>query len=522
MKTNAEYRIPNIENRKSKIENRISNIENRISYCFSLVSLLYIALVILSFFNCANAYAEEAMKKTRKPVFAGSFYPADKQKLERKIEDYLKSADSQCKKVSGHIFGIIAPHAGYDYSGQVAAYAYSQIRGKDYKTVIIIGSSHQVPFKGISIYPSGFWETPLGSVQIDNKIALSLMDNCDAIKAYPAAFAREHSVEVQIPFLQKTLKSFNIVPLVTGSMGKEDYKKLSGALLKLLEQNPKDILIVASSDMSHYHPYNTAYKMDIPALKDIENLNIEKLSENLQNGNCELCGASGVITLMMMASRRLNAHAKTLYYANSGDATGDKARVVGYGASAFMYADANNPSLSKKEQDLLLMIARKTLDEYITKGSIPKFNIKEGRLLEKRGAFVTLKKNNELRGCIGYIVPVEPLYKAVIDMTVSSSTKDPRFIPVSGSELKDIKIEISALTPLVLISNPNQIEVGKHGLYITKGNHSGLLLPQVATEYKWNRDEFLNQTCLKANLPKNAWKEKGTKIYTFTAQVFSE
>jgi AmmeMemoRadiSam system protein A len=168
------------------------------------------------------------------------------------------------------------------------------------------------------------------------------------------------------------------------------------------------------------------------------------------------------------------------------------------------------------------MIARKTLDEYISKSSVPQFDIKEGKLLEKRGVFVTLTKNHDLRGCIGYIVPVAPLYKAVIEMTVSASTRDPRFPPVSKGELKDINIEISALTPLKLISDPNNIEVGKHGLYITKGNYSGLLLPQVATEYKWNREEFLRQTCTKAGLPQNAWEDKRTKIYTFTAQIFSE
>ena len=387
--------------------------------------------------------------------------------------------------------------------------------------MIIIGSSHQVPFKGISIYPSGSWETPLGNVRIDRKIAQYLMDNCKSVKVYPAAFAREHSLEVQVPFLQRSLKSFTIVPLVTGSLDGEDYKNLSDALLKLLKQNPKDILVVTSSDMSHFHSYNKASQMDKLALKDIEELGFEKLFNNLYSGNCELCGAPGVITLLMVASK-LNGRAKILNYANSGDVTSDKDRVVGYGAVAFTYPDKSDSALSRQEQNTLLMIARKTLDEYISKGNIPQFDIKESRLLEKRGVFVTLTKNHDLRGCIGYIVPVVPLYKAVIEMTVSASTRDPRFPPVSKGELKDINIEISALTPLRLIDDPGGIEMGKHGLYITKGNHSGLLLPQVAAEHKWNREEFLRQTCIKAGLPQNAWKDKGTSIYTFTAQIFSE
>lgn len=476
--------------------------------------------IIFAMLSSTLCLAED-QQKVRKPVFAGSFYPADKHQLEKKIDGYLKEAETKSEKNQTQIFGIISPHAGYEYSGQVAAYGYNQLKGKDFKTVIIIGPSHQVPFKGISIYPSGSWETPLGNVRIDRKIAQYLMDNCKSVKVYPAAFAREHSLEVQVPFLQRSLKSFNIVPLITGSLDGDDYKNLSDTLLKLLKQNPEDILIVASSDMSHYHSYNKASQMDKLALKDIEALGIEKLFENLYNGNYELCGAPGVITLMMVASK-LNARAKSLYYANSGDVTRDKDRVVGYGAIAFMYPDKSDSALSKQEQNTLLTIARKTLDEYISKGNIPQFDIKAGTLLEKRGVFVTLTKHHDLRGCIGYIVPVAPLYKAVIEMTVSASTRDPRFPPVSKGELKDINIEISALTPLKLIDDPGSIEVGKHGLYITKGNYSGLLLPQVATEHKWNREEFLRQTCTKAGLPQNAWKDKGTNIYTFMAQIFHE
>jgi len=499
-------------------------VKTVMSFKFQVLSyknlIIFLGIFFIFIFS-TFCNADEGQQKVRKPVFAGSFYPADKHQLEKKIDGYLKEAEAKSEKIPSQIFGIISPHAGYEYSGGVAGYAYNQIKGKDYKTVIIIGSSHQVSFKGISIYPSGSWETPLGNVRIDRKIAQYLMDNCKSVKAYPAAFAREHSLEVQLPFLQRSLKSFTIVPLVTGSIDGEDYKNLSDALLKLLKQNPKDILIVASSDMSHFHSYNKAYQMDKLALKDIDELDIKKLFENLHNGNCELCGAPGVITLMMVASK-LNARAKTLYYANSGDVTRDKDRVVGYGAVAFMRPDKSDSALSKQEQHTLLTIARKTLDEYISKGNIPQFDIKAGKLLEKRGVFVTLTKNHDLRGCIGYIVPVKPLYKAVIDMTVSASTRDPRFPPVSKGELKDINIEISALTPLKLIDDPGSIEVGRHGLYITKGNYSGLLLPQVATEHKWNREEFLRQTFTKAGLPQNAWKDKGTNIYTFMAQIFSE
>jgi MEMO1 family protein len=473
----------------------------------------------------ALAEAEEWLQKVRKPVFAGSFYPADKGALEKQIDGFLKEAESKSEKINSPLMGIMVPHAGYEYSGEVAAYAYSQLKGRPYKTVIIIGSSHRMPFRGISVYPSGAWATPLGKVEIDQKAVQTVMEHCKAIKVFTPAFEEEHSLEVQLPFLQKTLKSFRIVPLLIGSMEPDDYRTLSDGLVKMLRQNPKETLIVVSSDMSHYHTYDKANQMDKPALKEIEALNTDKLLGGLNNGEFELCGAQGVIALLM-ASKTLNSEAKTLRYANSGDVARNKDRVVGYGSVAFYYPDRSlhdsSHALNKKEQKTLLMIARKTVDEYITQGSIPGFQIKEGKLLEKRGAFVTLTKKGELRGCIGYIKAIEQLYKAVSEMAVAASTKDPRFPPLSRDELKDIHIEISVLSPLKQINNTDEVEVGKHGLYITKGNYSGLLLPQVATEQKWNREEFLNQTCRKAGLPTNAWKEKGTSIYTFTAQIFSE
>ena len=490
---------------------------NSLSLKATIFNIVFIIYLLLS---PSPATAEDGTQKLRKPVFAGSFYPADKGALEKQVDGYLKEAESKEEKLNYPLIGIISPHAGYEYSGGIASYAYNQLKGRHYKTIIIIGSSHRMPFRGISIYPSGSWETPLGKVEIDQKTSGTLMEHCKAIKVFSPAFEQEHSLEVQLPFLQRTLEAFKIVPLLIGSMNVDDYKTLSDALVKIIKKNPKETLIVVSSDMSHYHPYNKAYQMDKSALRTIETLNTDKLFTGLNNGEYELCGAQGIIALMM-AAKELNAQVKILQYANSGDVSRDRNRVVGYGSVAFYYPD-DGYSLNKKEQKKLLMIARKTLDEYIAKGNIPVFQIKEKKFLDKRGAFVTLTKNGELRGCIGYIVPVEPLYKAVTEMAVAASSKDPRFPAVSRDELKNIHIEISVLSPLKLIDSVDSVEVGKHGLYITKGNYSGLLLPQVAVEYGWNREEFLRQTCRKAGLPPDTWKEKGTNIYTFTAQIFSE
>jgi MEMO1 family protein len=475
----------------------------------------------LGLFIVTGALGQETLLKVRKPVFAGSFYPRDPAALERMVESSLKDASAKGDPVAAGIFGLVAPHAGYEYSGKVAGYAYSQIKGKPYSTVIIIGPSHQIPFRGVSVYPSGQWETPLGNVAVDSETARLLMEKCKSVKPFSPAFEKEHSLEVQLPFLQKTLKDFRIVPLVTGDMGADDFKSLSEALASLVRQNPKTFLIVASSDMSHYHNYSLAVKMDGGTLKNIEKLDVDKVLEGVRSGEGELCGAQAVITLMMVA-KRMNGDVKLLNYANSGDVTRDRSRVVGYGSLAFFTPGEEGSALNLNERNTLLTLARRTLDDYITKKSVPRIEVTEKRLLEKRGAFVTLTKDGQLRGCIGYVMPVAPLHKAVSEMAVNASTKDPRFPAVSKGELKDIHIEISVLSPLQPVTRIEEIEMGRHGLYIMKGNYAGLLLPQVATEYKWNREEFLQQTCRKAGLPPTAWKEKGVQLYMFSAQIFSE
>jgi len=177
--------------------------------------------------------------------------------------------------------------------------------------------------------------------------------------------------------------------------------------------------------------------------------------------------------------------------------------------------------LNEQEQKKLLHIARSSISAYLSGQNLPKFDITEPRLLEPRGVFVTLHKKERLRGCIGYIKAIMPLYKATSDCAISAAVKDYRFSPLKDKELDEVDIEISALTPLRKIDDINQIKVGEHGLYISRSPYSGLLLPQVATEYGWDRHTFLAQTCIKAGLPQDAW-EKGADIFTFSAQVFGE
>jgi AmmeMemoRadiSam system protein A len=284
--------------------------------------------------------------------------------------------------------------------------------------------------------------------------------------------------------------------------------------------------------MSHYHPAEVAEKMDKKTISHIEKLDAEGLLGELRRGNCELCGGIPVLVTLLLA-KELSWKPADLRYAHSGDATGDRSKVVGYTSVAFYTQKDKEVEkveqeafLTGEEKKMLLTMVRQTLEEYLKTGKVPDF-FKDKPVPEhlkmETGMFVTLHKNHMLRGCIGYITGREPLYKAVSDLAISSATRDPRFRPVKHEELKDIDIEISVMTPLKRITDPNEVVVGKHGVVVQKGFSSGVFLPQVATEQGWDRETFLTELCRgKAGLPGDAWKDKNTELYIFSADVFGE
>ena len=485
-----------------------------------MVRLRFLCILALVFVYAPDVWSQAKPPSVLKAVVAGAFYPSDKKLLEQRVDGFLKETEGRAQKSSTAPFGLIAPHAGYDYSGKIAATAYRQIAGRPYKTVILLGPSHYVSYPGVSIYPYGAWETPLGKVPIDEQMAAALMEQCSFVRYQAPAFEREHSLEVQLPFLQKVLENFKIVPLVMGKLNGPELRALADHLTTRIEQNPGKVLIIASSDMSHYHPYHEATAMDKTTFKQIEAMDLRTLRKSMESGTSELCGSQAVTTLMRVAEN-IGARVKVLEYANSGDVTGDRTRVVGYGAVGFYVADQQF-TLSEKEQKILLQIARRTLEGQAVGNGVSRMDVVAEKLMEKRGAFVTLQKKGMLRGCIGYVKPVQPLAMAVSEMTIAASSHDPRFPVVDSTELKDIRIEISVLSSMKRVRDPAEIKVGQHGLYIAKGENAGLLLPQVATSNSWSREEFLSQTCVKAGLPSGAWKDKDTQTYLFSAQIFSE
>ena len=484
------------------------------------IIIFFIAILLCS---CAMVYSEDI----RKPAVAGAFYPGDKAELAMKVDGFL--ANVKKTDIKGKILALIAPHAGYDYSGQIAAYSFKQLEGTDFKKIIIISPSHYVGFDGMSIYNKGSFETPLGLVKIDEELANKIMQKNKRFIFYPEAHQKEHAIEAEIPFLQRIYKDkdFKIVPIAMGSPASLDIKILSDALYDVVDNNT---LIVISVDLSHYYPYDTAVKLDTNSTSAIEQLDAQKMLEDINSHNSEIDAPIAVLGMITLANR-YNAKAKIMKYANSGDVTGDKSRVVGY-SSIVVYIPSDlqekgdmimkDEYLSKVEKAKLLEIAKLSIIEAVT-GKRQFFpNVTEEKLKENCGAFLTIKENGQLRGCIGYIQAVKPLYETVKDVAKSAAVNDYRFNPVAENELDKLELEISVLTPLKKIQDINEIEVGKHGLVMKKGFNSGLLLPQVATEYGWDRDTFLRETCRKAGLASDAWKDKSTEIYTFSADVFGE
>ena len=474
--------------------------------------------------------------KVRPAAVAGSFYPADPQELSKMIDDMLAKAAPP--PVDGTIIAAVAPHAGYPYSGPVAAWTYAALKGHKYTRVVVIAPSHYVAFDFTSVYGGDAYTTPLGQVPVDKEFARQLAKMSSTIqlsdKGHQAtADAPEHSVEVELPWLQKILGKFELVPIVMGDQSYESSRALGVALAKML-RNDHDTLVLASSDLSHYHPYADAETIDHKTLHALEAYDYYSMSRNFQYrgpgqpGIWEACGGAPIVAAMIYAERLGANKAEVLKYANSGDITGDKSRVVGYSADLFVKsaqgAGATPPfSLSDKEKAELLALARKSVEYMVTKSEPYAPAAPESETLNREyGAFTTLTEGGALRGCIGYTAPIKPLYMTVRDTATLAAMRDPRFAPVTAAELPKLTYEISVLSPLRRVTDVEQIKVGRDGLIMKNGDYEGLLLPQVPVEQNWDRETFLNQTCAKAGMDQSCWREENTDIFSFTAVVFSE
>ncbi|MGP8250475.1 MAG: AmmeMemoRadiSam system protein B [Terracidiphilus sp.] len=481
-------------------------------------------------------------QKLRPAGVAGAFYPADPAALTAMMDTMLHQVS--LPKINGQIVAVVAPHAGYQYSGPVAAYTYAALKGHKFSRVVVIAPSHYEAFDFSSVYDGDGYVTPLGTVPVDKTFAreLARMDSSIQLseRGHTATSAgAEHAIEVELPWLQHVLGNFTLVPIVMGDQSYESSRALGLALSKLIKkeqqrhaQNPQEpageTLILASSDLSHYHTYDDAEQIDHKTLNALQAWDYLSMSRNFESRIWEACGGAPIVAAMI-ASERMGANqAQVLDYANTGDVTGDHSRVVGYSADLFLKAQGGSAmdapfTLDEQEEKQLLALARKSVERAVRDRRLNEAAATGDMALDQeRGAFVTLTIRGELRGCIGYIMPVVPLYSAVNVTAAKAAVEDPRFMPVSEQELPKLGYEISVLSPLVRVLDVNQIVVGKHGLIMKNKDREGLLLPQVPVEQHWDRTTFLEQTCVKAGMPRDCWKDEDTDIFRFTAFVFNE
>ncbi len=476
--------------------------------------------------SCADA------QRNRQPAVAGQFYPSDRKELEATLQRCFSLGVP--RQAGGSVLAVIAPHAGYVYSGETAASAFNQVDpDRVYDNIFVLGPSHHVGFEGASIYASGDFVTPLGTVKVDRRLADSLVRTYPFFSRREDAHRDEHSVEVQIPFLQYLLKKpFRIVPIVIGADSPEMCGRIAGALRPFLTP---DNLFVVSTDFSHYPSYKDAIEVDRRTAEAVISNSpaalLESMSRSMSGGIPNLatcmCGWSGVLTLLLMTEKSPEYQYRIVQYKNSGDAdVGSKGQVVGYYAISVSSSRKQAPSgfrLEGPDKRELLRIARATVEEYVRNRHVP--DIDPGKISRQLatncGAFVTLHQHGDLRGCIGRFGTEEPLYKVVQQMAVAASTEDYRFSPVQSGELSSIEIEISVLTPMRKITSVDEIRPGTHGIYIRKGNRSGTFLPQVATETGWSREELLGHCARdKAGIGWDGWKD--AEIFVYEALVFSE
>lgn len=479
---------------------------------------------------------QQAGPKLRPPAVAGSFYPAEREALAAMMDKMLAQVPAQT--IDGEIVAAVAPHAGYPYSGPVAAYTYAALRGQKIARVIVIAPSHYEGFDFTSVYDGDGYVTPLGTIPVDKAFAQKLAKESSSIRLSErghTATARggEHALEVQLPWLQHVLGNLTLVPVVMGDQSYDSSRALGTSIANLLKQEEKEhetgrTLIVASSDLSHYHSYSDANKMDQKTLGALHAWDYLSMSRNLDARIWEACGGAPIMAAMVAAERLGATDARVLKYANSGDTSGDRSRVVGYSADIFVRAKTSASvepgfSLNEEERRELLAIARKSVEHAVLRGEtyIPSAPQSE-TLHQERGAFVTLTIAGNLRGCIGYTSAFKPLYLTVRDTSAFAALRDPRFHPVRDDDLPKLQYEISVLSPLRRVTDVHDIRVGQDGLLMKNGDREGLLLPQVAAEHHWDRERFVQETCFKAGMEPGCWKDQNTDIFRFTAEVFSE
>lgn len=475
--------------------------------------------------------------KVRPATQAGSFYDSDPKRLTHEVDSLLERHTGTPPR--NDVAALIVPHAGYYFSGNVAAAAYATLDpSRSYKRVFLIGPSHYEWLRGASVNTENdYYSTPLGQVKVDIETCKHLTA-VDSVFTYRAeAHDREHCIEVQMPFLQRRLSHVPpIVPIIVNTNDYGHLKRMADALRPYFN---RDNLFVISSDFSHYPSYNDALEVDSKTRQAIESGDIAELLATLDNNArskksnlaTSACGEQAIIILMLMLDgQHTISH---LLYQNSGDASShDHSRVVGYHAFAVFHPETKTTGeqrehITSEDTTFILTDAEKATLKEIALGSIrTAFDSTSytprgitSTLRQHCGAFVSLMKHGRLRGCMGSFNQDTPLYEMIHEMARAAAFEDPRFHGLRQDELPAIKIEISVLTPMRRIHSLDEFQLHRHGIYIRKGYRSGTFLPQVADEVNWTKEEFVGHCSQdKAGLGWDGWRD--AELYVYEAIVF--
>lgn len=530
-------------------------------FCKSTIAFILCAAISLSSAVASDATSNTREHTTRPAAVAAMFYPGERNTLSATLDRMLSDAKPEPVR---NLRALIVPHAGYEYSGPTAANGFKLLAGRAGQTVFVLGPSHYARFEGAAVTPAKVWTTPLGDIPVSPlardlaaRPPFTMTPRAQIVR--PAWASRsprpaplrgedtpetwEHSVEVEMPFLQKTMADFSIVPVVCGDLAPQAAARALDPLIT------DKTFIVVSSDLSHFHPYDQAKTLDASCVNAVLNLDTEAMQRQ------EACGDTPILILMELAKAR-GWKTKLIAQCNSGDVTGEKSRVVGYATVAFYESEATTTGTTatpathaKSQSDLghrLTSLARASLNAIFAGGNpgtpdhqaILRQSLAgrtadggvaelEKQLADKSGCFVTLTKNGQLRGCVGHIVPQEPLYMAVIDNARSAALRDVRFRPVRKEELKDIEVEVSVLTPPepLAFRDPEdllaKLQPHKDGVVLDIHGASATFLPQVWEQIP-DKTDFLRRLSMKAGCEPDAWRSPGVKVQIYHVQAFKE
>jgi AmmeMemoRadiSam system protein B/AmmeMemoRadiSam system protein A len=461
----------------------------------------------------------------RPPTVAGLFYPASPDELRNAIKDYLDKSDVMTGL--DDIIGLISPHAGHVYSGWVAAKGYKNLIGRNYDAVIILAPSHHKTFKGASVFNGEAYSTPLGIVKVDDELAIEIARNHPytslSLKGHEwNDSASEHSIEVQLPFLQIVLPGVPIVPITVGISDKTTDDIIALTIYRAVKKLNRKVLVIASTDLSHFYEQRKANEIDREFIDIFSRYDYFRLGLDYQSGKVEACGGNPVLITMLL-SEMLGATASLpLMYATSANSpytNSSPNKVVGYFSGLLIKSDKSSfsdfPDFTPQMKDELFKRAMTGIEAAIKSERMLPIQAIPMDLNFKLAAFVTLRKDGKLRSCMGHTYPKQSVVIEVEESARMAATSDPRFDPIKLEEIPELDVEITLLSRFRRIFDTNDVIAGIDGALLQLNGRTGLFLPQVASDNNLDRTQFLEQLGIKAGLNTAAYLDPNAEIYTF-------